>query len=612
MPPVVTESNEETALTTHVPIVNDVVIELATVNGSGSQSANFVILRSIFKMGVPVSSKNLFPSNIEGLPTWFTIRVNADEWLAQRERVDVFVAMNPKSVEEDLAELSPGAIVILNESLKAFATRTDLEFHMVPFTGLVKEICPDTRLRKKIVNMIYVGVLAYLLDIDMDEVFNAIEHQFSSKKTAVELSQNAARAGFQWSAENLERQNRFRIERSTQTEGKIIIAGNEAAALGMLFGGVTVLAWYPITPSTSLCESLTSFLDTHRRDPETGKATYAVIQTEDEIAAMGVVIGAGWMGARACTATSGPGLSLMTEMAGLSYFAEVPAVIVDVQRMGPSTGLPTRTAQGDILMAYHLSHGDGKHVLLIPGTVGECYEFAMQSLDLAETLQTLIFVMSDLDLGMNQAMSDPFEPPSTAMQRGKILTAEDLDRIGKFDRYRDVDNDGINYRTLPGTDHPAAAYFTRGTGHNVHAEYSENSKDWKSNMDRLARKYATARGMLPAPVVDETEGARVGILAYGSSDMAVREARHLLDTRENIQTSYLRMRALPLNGEVEDFLALHDVIYVVEQNRDGQMATILRSELPESASKLKSVLHYDGLPIHAQTIIDQILDYELQ
>lgn len=612
MPPVVTESSEETVQTTNVPIVNNVVIELATANGSGSQSANHIILRSIFKMGVPVSSKNLFPSNIEGLPTWFTIRVNAEGWLAQREGIDVFVAMNPKSVEEDLAELSPGAIVVLNESLKAYATRTDLEFFMVPFSGLVKEICADIRLRKKIVNMIYVGVLAYLLDIDMDEVFDAIEHQFGSKKTAVDMSQDAARAGFQWSTENLQQQDRFRIERSTQTEGKIIIGGNEAAALGMLFGGVTVVGWYPITPSTSLCETLTSYLDTYRRDPETGKATYAVIQTEDEIAAMGVLIGAGWMGARACTATSGPGLSLMTEMAGLSYFAEVPAVVVDVQRMGPSTGLPTRTSQGDIMMAYHLSHGDCKHVLLIPGNVRECYEFAMQSLDLAETLQTLIFVMSDLDLGMNQAMSDPFEPPSKAMQRGKILTAEDLDRIGEFDRYRDVDGDGIDYRTLPGTDHPAAAYFTRGTGHNEHAEYSENSKVWKSNMDRLARKYQTARTMVPAPIIEETEGARVGILAYGSSDMAVREARHLLATREDIQTSYLRMRSLPLNGEVEDFLAMHDVIYVVEQNRDAQMASILRSELPNSAKKMKSVLHYDGLPIHAQTIVSQILDYELQ
>lgn len=592
------------------PVVNDVVIRVATANGSGSQSANLILMRSIFRMGVPVSGKNQFPSNIEGLPTWFTIRANKDGWLAQTPHHDVLVAMNPDSADEDLAKIRPGALLILNDALKHRLDRDDLVVYTVPFSKLVKDVCPDTRLRKKIVNVIYVGVVAWLLGIETDEVDGAIDEQFGRKPKAAKMNKDAAMAGYEWAQENLEPQEKFRLERDTKTEGKILIEGNEAAAMGLMFGGVSVVAWYPITPSSSLCEALTGYLHKYRRDPETGEATYAVIQAEDEIASIGMVLGAGWSGARACTATSGPGISLMAEMAGLSYFAEIPAVIVDVQRMGPSTGLPTRTSQGDIMKAYYLSHGDCKHVLLIPGSVEECYEFSMKALNLAQELQTLVFLMSDLDLGMNKWMADPFKAPSEPIKVGKVLSAEAVERMGGFQRYADVDGDGIPYRTLPGTDSPKAAYFTRGTGHTPTAAYSENEDNWKQNIDRLARKFETARDMAPSPVVDDTGTADIGIIAYGSSDPAVEEARHVLEQRHGVSTHYLRVRALPVNGDIRKFVANYRTVYVVEQNRDGQLRAILRNEFPELATKLQSVLHYNGRCIDAATIVSQVRELE--
>lgn len=611
MPPAVKEAMSAESQSDRKPIINDVVIKLATANGSGSQSANQILMRSMFTMGVPVSGKSLFPSNIEGLPTWFTIRANASGWLAQRAYADIFVAMNRETVEEDLAALPSGTTVVVNESLNAFVTREDLVVFAIPFSKLAKEICPETRLRKKIANVIYVGVLASLLDIEMDEVYAAIDYQFGNKPKAVALNKDGARIGFEWVEENLPKQTRFRIERADLTAGKIIIEGNEASALGLLFGGVSVLAWYPITPSSGVCEALTEFLKKYRHDPKTGKATYAVVQAEDEIASIGMVLGAAWNGARACTATSGPGISLMAEMAGLSYFAEIPAVIVDVQRMGPSTGLPTRNAQGDITAAYHLSHGDCNHVLLIPGNPEECYTFSMKALDLAEELQTLVFVMSDLDLGMNRSMADPFKFPTEPLSRGKVLSAEDLEKMDGFERYRDVDGDGVGYRTLPGTHHPNAAYFTRGTGHTPRATYSEAAASWKANMDRLTRKFDTARDMVPEPVVDEVANTHVGVIAFGSSDGAVEEARHLLRECHGITLSYLRIRALPMNSHVEDFLAKYETVYVVEQNRDAQMAGILKEECPKHAAKLRSVLHYNGLPLNADTVVDQIVFQEV-
>lgn len=605
----VTQTEAEVKRPLSHPVVNDVVIKIATANGTGSQSANLILMRAIFQMGIPTSGKNLFPSNIQGLPTWFTIRANENGWIARRPVEDFFIAMNPETAEEDINSLRPGAFLILNESLKGYLKRDDLNVSLVPFDKLVAEVAKGL-LRKKVVNVIYVGVLAYLLDIEMEEVNRAIDQQFEGKQKAAHLNKAAALMGFNWAKENLEKQDKFTLRRSTQATGKMIIEGNEATAIGMLFGGATVLAWYPITPSSSLCEYLIGYLEKYRKDPETGKATYAVIQAEDELASMAIVTGAGWAGARAFTATAGPGISLMSELAGLCYFAEIPSVIVDVQRMGPSTGLPTRTSQGDILSAYYLSHGDCKHVLLIPGSVKEAYEFGIESLELAEQLQTLVFEMIDLDLGMNYWMTDPFEPPTKPIKRGKVLDAEALEKNGAFMRYKDVDGDGIPYRTIPGTEHPRAAYFTRGTGHTEAATYSEKPSDWKKNMDRLEKKFDTARQLVPQPVIDKVDGAEIGIIAYGSTDLAMGEARTALDNRADMKSDYFRIRALPFNEKLAEFIRSHRVTYIVEQNRDAQLAAIIKDELPELATKIKSVLHYDGLPIDAETIVNQILAYE--
>jgi 2-oxoglutarate ferredoxin oxidoreductase subunit alpha len=603
----VAETDASPARSATSPVVNDVVIKIATPNGSGSQSANLILMRSIFTLGLPVGAKNLFPSNIQGLPTWFIVRVNEHGWLAHRRRTDLMVAMNPQTAAEDIAELEPGAMLVIDETLKPLVKRDDLHAYFIPFNALVKKACPETRLRKMVVNVMYVGVLASILGIPFDEIAKAVDWQFAKKLKAAELNKTAALATYTWAEEHLPKQSPHRLERRNLTKDKIVIEGNEASALGMLFGGVTFLAWYPITPSSSLCEHLIRYLGKHRHDPDTGQATYAVVQAEDELASMGMVIGAGWAGARAFTATSGPGVSLMAEMAGLAYFAEVPSVIVDVQRMGPSTGLPTRTSQGDVGKAYNLSHGDCKHVLLIPGNMRECFEFAEQALELAEKLQTLVFLMSDLDLAMNKWMSDTFTPPTKPLARGKVLNALELSRNGEFARYRDVDGDGIPYRTLPGTDHPNAAYFARGTGHTEKAVYSEKPEDWQRNIDRLQRKFDTAREIVPQPVVDDMDGAVAGIIAYGSSNPAVSEARHILESEHGIKTSYLRIRALPVNGKVKEFCERHQLVCVVEQNRDGQVASILRSEYPEFGTRLKTALHYNGMPIDADTVVHMVL-----
>lgn len=590
--------------------VNDVVVQVATSNGSGSQSANSILLKSIFGMGVPVSGKNLFPSNIQGLPTWYTIRANKDGWTAQRDQIDLLVAMNPESVVDDLKSLPPGGMLVLNSELKSFLTRTDIHAHIVPFNELVITACPEVKLRKLVTNMLYVGVLAHLLSIDIKEIEKAIDKQFKAKPKAAELNRNAAMIGFNWAAEHLVNERQFTIERMNKTTDHVLIEGNMATALGLLYGGVTVVGWYPITPSSSVCENLIDLLRHYRHDPVTGEATYAVVQGEDEIASMGFIVGAGWAGARSVTATSGPGISLMAEFAGLSYFAEIPAVIVDVQRMGPSTGLPTRTCQGDIMKAYLLSHGDCKHILLIPGNVEECYEFATKSFDVAERFQTLVLLMTDLDLGMNNWMSTPFKPPTQDMDRGKVLGAAELEKLKVFERYRDVDGDGIPYRTIPGTKHPLAAYFTRGTGHSPAATYSEKSEDWQGNMDRLVRKFDSARKALPAPILEVDSQSDIGIIAYGSSDMAVKEALSQLKSESGLEPSYMRIRALPLSDTVRQFITTKRVIYLVEQNRDAQMASILRMEHPEAAARIKSILHYDGMPIDARFITSNILNFE--
>jgi 2-oxoglutarate/2-oxoacid ferredoxin oxidoreductase subunit alpha len=590
----------------HTRIVNDMSIQVATVNGSGSQSANTVLLRTIFQMGVPVSGKNMFPSNIAGLPTWYTIRANKDGYIARKKEIDWLIAMNADTAREDVMSLAPGAVVLYDEPLNLSALRADLTFYPVPFDKLTASVSTDAKLRKLLKNMLYVGVMAHLLRLDLEQMEIAIRKQFGNKIKAAALNVSAARAGYDYAATSLVKCDAYFIEPMDATRGKIIIDGNSAAALGALFGGVTVVTWYPITPSSSLCETLIEYLKEYRIGPD-GRATFAVVQAEDELAAVGMVIGAGWAGARSMTATSGPGISLMAEFTGLAYFAEVPAVIWDIQRVGPSTGLPTRTAQGDVLANAYLSHGDTKHILLFPGSVSECFDFGIEAFEIAEQVQTPVFVMSDLDLGMNNWMSDPFKYPEKPISRGKVLSKEDLDRLGGFERYKDVDGDGICYRTLPGTDDPRAAYFCRGTGHNERAQYSERPEDWQRNMDRLRRKFETAKQFVPKPAIDG-HGAEVGILAYGTTHWAIVESRDQLSHEHNLSTDYLRVRAFPFTQEVEEFIRNHQRVYVVEQNRDAQLLALLKNELPaELATRLRSIAHIDGLPVDARSVTDEIV-----
>ena len=594
-------------------IVNDFSIQVATVNGSGSQSSNNVLMRAIFQMGVPVSGKNLFPSNIQGLPTWFTIRASKNSYVARKPEVDLLIAMNAQTAREDVESLAAGAAVVFEQTLGLEKIRNDLVFYPVPFAELAKEVIEEARLRKLLANMIYVGVAGQLLSIDMEEIKTAITKQFKSKAKAIELNMKAIDIGFDYAKKNLAKSDPLRVERMDETLGKILIDGNAAGALGSMFNGVTVVTWYPITPSSSLVESLIDYLNEYRIDEETGKATFAVVQAEDELAAVGMVVGAGWAGARSMTSTSGPGISLMSEFVGLAYFSEIPVVIWDIQRVGPSTGLPTRTAQGDILSTYYLSHGDTRHILLFPCSVSECFEFGGTSFDLAERFQTPVFVMSDLDLGMNIWMSDAFPYPDKPTDRGKVLTAEELDKVESFGRYRDVDGDGIPYRTLPGTPHARAAYFNRGSGHDENAEYSERPDKYEDTMKRLLRKFETARAQVPGPVAEIEEGAEIGLIAFGTTHWAVVESRDQLRQESDQKTSYLRIRALPLDKKLEDFVESHERVYVVEQNRDAQMRELLRSELadrPELIAKLRSVLHFNGHPIDARSVTDSILEQE--
>ena len=592
-------------------VVNNMSIQVATVNGSGSQSSNTVLLRSIFQMGVPVSGKNLFPSNIAGLPTWYTIRANKDGYIARKKEIDFVIAMNAETAQEDVMSLAPGAAVLYDEPLNLNKLRTDLIFYPVPYDKLVAPVCPEAKLRKLVKNMIYVGVAAQLLGIDMAEVEKALRKQFATKVKAANLNLAAVRAGFEYATANLTKQDPYFIQRMDKNQGMIIIDGNSAAALGCMFAGVTVVTWYPITPSSSLVETLIDYMKEYRIGPD-GKATFAIVQAEDELAAIGMVLGAGWAGARSMTATAGPGISLMAEFAGLSYYAEVPGVVWDIQRVGPSTGLPTRTSQGDILSTAFLSHGDTKNILLLPCSVAECFSMAQDAFNLAEQFQTLVFVMSDLDLGMNNWMSDPFEYPKAPIDRGKVLTKEDLDRMGGFARYKDVDNDGIGYRTLPGTEHPAAAYFTRGTGHNEKSGYSERPDDFEKNMERINKKFETARAFVPRPeLMTGKAKAKIGIIAYGTSHWAIIEARDQLRDEYNIETDYLRLKAYPFSREVHEFIEQHERVYVVEQNRDAQMLSMIKLDIkPELVTRLRSIAHIHGLPLDARSVTDELISME--
>jgi 2-oxoglutarate ferredoxin oxidoreductase subunit alpha len=590
-------------------MTNDVTLQIATANGSGSQSSNTVLLRSLFQMGIPVSGKNLFPSNIAGLPTWYTIRASRDGYVARKKEVDLLVAMNPETAREDVAGLPAGATVVYDAPLALAGSRADLIFYPVAFDQVVEPVTGEARLRKLLRNMAYVGVVARLLDIEMAEVEAAIGRVFGEKAKARALNVAAARAGFA-QAGGLERRHPHRVARMDATRGKILVDGNAACALGAMFAGVTVVSWYPITPSSSLVETLSGYLRTYRHGPD-GKATYTVVQAEDELAAMGMVLGAGWAGARAMTSTSGPGISLMSELAGLGYYAEIPGVIFDVQRVGPSTGLPTRTAQGDVISTALLSHGDTQQILLLPGSVEECFSLAVEAFDVAERFQTPVFVLTDLDLGMNNWMADPFAYPDRPIDRGKVLDEKDLLRLGGFGRYRDVDGDAIGWRTLPGTKHPQAAYFTRGTGHDENAAYSEKSDVFVANMDRLARKFALAREALPQPVRRGGGSAHVGVVAYGSSDPAIRESQDQLRAEAGLETDYLRVRAWPFARAVHDFVAAHERVYVVEQNRDGQLAALLKLDLPpDLVTRIRGVAHVTGLPLDARSVTDEILARE--
>lgn len=586
------------------PIVNDFSIVVASVNGTGSQTSNLALLRALFKMGIPISGKNIFPSNIQGLPTWYHIRVSKEGFIAYQEPAEILVAFNEVTAEKDIAELPPGGVCLYPTDWRDVSLREDVYNYGIPINQFLRQAGVKGKIKDYIANMVYLGGIAQLLGIELKFIEEALTYHFGGRQKLVQQNMAVVEMAYEWASENLVKKDPYQVAPLDLNDGQILITGNEAAALGAVFGGVTLISWYPITPSTSLVDALSDFLPKLRRDPETGLATYTVIQAEDELAAAGMVMGAGWAGARAMTATSGPGISLMSEFVGLGYFAEIPSVIWDIQRVGPSTGLPTRTSQGDILFAYHLGHGDTKNILLFPATVEECFEFGITAFDLAEAIQTPVLVLSDLDLGMNTWMTPQFKYPSEPLNRGKVLSAEEVEEQG-FYRYMDLDGDGITYRTLPGNEHPKSAYFARGTGHDQYAVYSEKPDDWEENMERLNRKFETARGMVPEPVIDQMDGAEIGIIAVGSTLPAVEEARSKL-AETGLSTDFLRIRALPINDQIREFVAAHQRNYVIELNRDGQLHQILTVEMPEMTGRLVSLARINGLPATASWIIESI------
>ena len=588
--------------------LNDFVIKLANVNGTGSASANTMIMKAIFRMGVPVMGKNYFPSNIQGLPTWYEIRVTKDGYVARSGRVDLMVAMNAETYAKDVREVSPGGYLIYDSTWprSTLLTRDDITIIGVPLARLCNENFNGVRNRILMKNIMYAGVLAALLDLDVEVIRGLLTESYAKKPALVEANMNAVQLGWDWAKANLECPLPLRIERMDKTRGHVMIDGNTAAALGCVYAGATVGPWYPITPSTSLMDAFRGFCQKLRVDPETGKNNFAVIQAEDELSAIGMVLGANWNGARAFTATSGPGISLMNEFIGLAYYAEVPAVIFDVQRVGPSTGMPTRTQQCDIMLCAYASHGDTKHVLLFPSNPEECFYMAVQAFDLAERLQTPVFVMSDLDIGMNDwmckdlAWDDAYRP-----DRGKVLTKEELEALPKFHRYLDKDDDGIPYRTLPGVS-AKGAYFTRGSGHNQYGGYTEDSAEYQVVLDRLTRKFKRAKTLVPPPVIEATGTSDIALVSVGSSRGAVTEARDILAKR-GIPIDYMRIKAFPFTKEVEAFMASHEKIFVVEQNRDAQLKSLLTLETDVPKSKLHSILHYSGLPMTSKEIVEAVL-----
>ncbi len=589
--------------------VNDFLVRFANVNGTGSASANFLFTKAIFRMGIPVTPKNIFPSNIQGLPTWYEVRVSEKGYLGRREGIDLLVAVNPQSMMNDVKSVRTGGYFLYDSSKKLHAEyiREDINYIGIPLMQMCNEAYSDARQRQLFKNIIYVGALAALLDIEFSVLEGLLADQFKGKEKLIPMNVKALQMGVDYIHKNFKYPLEIRLERRDLIGDAIMIDGNSACGLGAVYAGATVVAWYPITPSTSVVEAFGNYADEFRVDKETGKNNVAIIQAEDELAAIGMVIGANWNGARSFTATSGPGLSLMNEFLGLAYFAEVPAVLVDVQRSGPSTGMPTRTQQSDVLEAAYASHGDTKHVLLFPSTPKECFDMMADSFDFAELLQTPVILMTDLDLGMNDHISQPFAwDDKREYNRGKVLNAADLEKIEKFGRYLDVDGDGITYRTYPGTHPTKGSFFTRGTSRDEYATYTEDSDAYHRNMDRLIKKWNTAKEIVSPPqVYQEKNNSKNGILFFGTSQYAAEEAMDLLK-EEKVIVDAIRIRAFPFNKTVEDFINSHDKIFVIEQNRDAQMKSLLMIELGINPEKLISVLNYDGLPITAENIIKQI------
>ncbi|HEY6641807.1 2-oxoacid:acceptor oxidoreductase subunit alpha [Povalibacter sp.] len=588
--------------------INDFVIKLANVNGTGSASANTLLMKSMFRMGIPVMGKNYFPSNIQGLPTWYEVRVTRDGYVARSGRIDIMVAMNAETYARDVREVDAGGYLLYDSSWPrpTLLKRDDITILGVPLARMCNETFKGVRARILLKNIMYSGVLAALLEIDLDVMRALLAESYASKKALLDSNVQALEIGYNYAREHFQCPLPIRVTPMDRTANHILIDGNTAAALGCLYAGATVGAWYPITPSTSVMDAFKGFCQKWRVDPATGKNNYLIVQAEDELSAIGAVIGASWNGARAFTPTSGPGISLMNEFIGLAYYAEIPAVLFDIQRVGPSTGMPTRTQQGDIMAAAYASHGDTRHVLLFPANPEECFHMAINAFDLAERLQTPVFVMSDLDIGMNDWMCPVLEwDDSYQPDRGKVLTKEQIEQLPtKFHRYLDLDEDAIPYRTLPGV-HPKGAYFTRGSGHNQYGGYTEDAADYQVVLDRLKRKFERAKSLVPKAVI-ETSGNQAAIVSIGSSDGAVREALHLLNAR-GVSLDYMRICAFPFGQDVEKFLATHPLLFVVEQNRDAQLRSLLTLETAVEKHQLRSILHYSGLPISSSCIVDGVL-----
>ena len=591
--------------------VNELGITFSTINGSGSATANNTILKAIFKMGIPVAARNIFPSNIQGMPTCYQVRVSEKGFKGRLEANDILVVMNPETVHDDIQTIKDGGLLLINSEIHYEKPSRKIKVVEMPVSDILAKCETPQHLNIYLANMVYVGVLAFIISIDLEKIEIALNQHFNSMRSAVDPNLNVVKRAMEWASENLEIEREMRLNALTYGNNKIMVDGNTAAALGALYGGLQFAAWYPITPATGLAEALNAYIPSLRSDPETGATTCVVVQAEDELAAVGMVVGAGWAGLRAMTSTSGPGLCLMAEFIGLAYYAEVPIVVWDVQRVGPSTGLPTHTSQGDLSFSYFISHGDKDLIILLPANVGECFEFGWKALDIAEKYQTPVIILSDLELGMNLWMTDDFKYPDKKIDRGKVLWEEDLQRLlskgeKEWGRYKDLDGDGIPYRTIPGNLHQKAAYFTRGTGHDEFANYSEDAEVWEINLERLKKKITGAEKKLPAPEIHSKDESRFGLISYGTSDMPAMESQSLLGEK-GFLTDYMRIKAVPFHPDVEQFLEMHQVVFVVEANRDGQMKRLLSVNYPQYSAKLVSIAKCDGLSLSAEWITEEIL-----